>query len=77
MSQVQKILIGVGVFLVIVGWLWPFLTSSLKLGKLPGDIAIEKENFKFYFPVTTSILVSVILTVVMALINWLTKKIKT
>jgi len=64
--NVQKILISIGVILVVLGLLWPLLQKS-GLGRLPGDLAIEKENFKFYFPITTSIIISIALS----LIFWL------
>ena len=59
----QKFLIGAGVALIAAGLLWPWL-SKLGLGRLPGDIAIEKGAFSFYFPITTMIIISVILTVI-------------
>lgn len=59
-------LIGIGLMLVVLGLLWPWLTR-LGLGRLPGDIAIQREGFHFYFPVTTSLLVSV----VVSLLLWL------
>ena len=62
----QRILITIGVVLIVLGLLWPLL-QKLGLGRLPGDLAIEKENFKFYFPITTSIIVSIVLT----LLFWL------
>jgi hypothetical protein len=52
--------------LVAAGLLWPFL-SKLGLGRLPGDIVIERENFTFYLPLGTSLLISVVLS----LIFWL------
>lgn len=58
----SRALIIIGVVIVLLGLLWPWI-QKLNLGRLPGDIAIEKENFGFYFPVMTSIIVSVILTV--------------
>ena len=58
----SRALIILGVVIVLLGLLWPWI-QKLNLGRLPGDIAIEKENFGFYFPVMTSIIVSVILTV--------------
>ena len=64
--NMQKILITLGIVLLVLGLLWPLLQKS-GLGRLPGDIAVEKENFKFYFPITTSIIVSIVLT----LIIWL------
>lgn len=59
----QKTLIIVGVLLVLMGILWPWL-SAIGLGRLPGDIVIERENFRFYFPLTTCVLISLVLTVI-------------
>lgn len=59
----QKILIIVGALLLATGLLWPVL-SKLGLGRLPGDIVIEREGFAFYFPITTMIIVSVVITVI-------------
>jgi hypothetical protein len=55
-----------GLVLVAAGLLWPFL-SKLGLGRLPGDIVIERENFRLYLPLATSLLISVALS----LIIWL------
>jgi hypothetical protein len=63
MSVMQRVLIGVGAVIVIVGLLWPWL-SRLGLGRLPGDIRIETESGFFYFPITTCIIVSIVLSVV-------------
>jgi hypothetical protein len=57
----QRILISLGVGLIAIGLLWPYLVK-LGLGKLPGDIIIRRDNFNFYFPITTCILISVVLT---------------
>ncbi len=57
----QKFFITLGVVLVLVGLLWPWITK-LGLGRLPGDIIIRRENFSFYFPITTCILISAALT---------------
>lgn len=65
----QRLLIIVGISLLLAGLLWP-LISKIGLGRLPGDIIIKKENFAFYFPVTTSIIISLLLT----LIFWLFRK---
>jgi len=51
-------LILFGVLLILVGIAWPWL-SKLPLGRLPGDIVVERENFRFYFPLATGLLVSV------------------
>ena len=59
--DIRRILIVAGIVLVVVGLLWPLLTR-LGLGRLPGDIVIERGNFRFYFPLVTSILVSIALT---------------
>ena len=67
----QKVLVSLGVGLIVVGLLWPYL-SKLGLGKLPGDIIIRRDNFNFYFPITTCILISVILTGLF----WLAGKLK-
>jgi hypothetical protein len=63
MSNMQRILIAIGVVLLLVGLLWPWL-SSLGLGRLPGDIRIETENGFFYFPITTCIVISIVLSLV-------------
>jgi uncharacterized membrane protein len=65
----SRILIIVGVILVIVGLLWPYITK-LGLGRLPGDIVVEKENMRFYFPIVTSIIISLVLT----LLFWLFRR---
>ncbi len=65
-----RILIALGVLLIIAGLLWPLLTR-LGLGRLPGDILIERGNTRIWIPVTSAILVSVVLTVVLNLIAWL------
>ena len=64
-----RILVTLGIILVIVGIAWPWLVK-LGLGRLPGDIVIERENFRFYFPLTTMILVSLVLS----LLVWLFRK---
>jgi hypothetical protein len=58
---VQKGLIILGIVIVLVGVGWPWL-SKLPLGRLPGDIVIDRDNFKAYFPITTMILVSLLLS---------------
>ncbi|MEE2691478.1 MAG: DUF2905 domain-containing protein [Pseudomonadota bacterium] len=63
MPPVQKTLIVLGAALLVAGLLWPFL-SKLGLGRLPGDIIIRREGFSFYFPITTMILISIVLTLI-------------
>lgn len=62
-------LIVLGVVLVLVGLLWPWI-SKLGLGKLPGDIAFERNGTRFYFPITTSIIISIVISAVL----WLFRK---
>ena len=66
---VSRVLVIVGVILIIIGLAWPLL-QKLGLGRLPGDISIERDGLRFYFPITTSIIVSLILT----LIVWILRK---
>ncbi len=59
----QKTIIIIGIVVVVIGLAWPWL-SRLPLGRLPGDIIISRPNFKVYFPVTSMILLSIILSVI-------------
>jgi len=59
-----KWLITIGIILVALGLLWPVLTK-LGLGSLPGDIKLERKGFTFYFPLTTSIIVSLVITLIL------------
>ena len=63
-----RFLISLGLVILAVGLLWPFL-SRLGLGRLPGDIVVQRDNFTFYFPLMTCILISVLLSVVFWLFN--------
>jgi Protein of unknown function (DUF2905) len=58
-----RTLIILGLVILVVGLLWPYL-SRIGLGRLPGDIVIERENMTFYFPLMTCFLVSVALSLV-------------
>lgn len=62
-ESLGKVLIIVGVILIAVGIILIFGFKIPYIGKLPGDIYIKKDNFSFYFPLTTSIIISIILTV--------------
>ncbi len=64
----SKFLILLGIVLIVIGLLWPFL-GKLGLGRLPGDIVIERDNVHIYIPITTSILVSIVLSFVFWLFN--------
>ena len=73
MAELGKLLIGFGVVLIIIGGIL-VLSGSVGdkvpfLGRLPGDIHIQRGNWSFYFPLTTSILLSVILTLILTLLS--------
>lgn len=71
-QQTAKILILVGAVAIVIGLLFYFFGDKLNwLGKLPGDIRIEKENFSFYFPLATCILLSLLVTLIVKIIQWL------
>ncbi|KPK51450.1 MAG: hypothetical protein AMS22_10880 [Thiotrichales bacterium SG8_50] len=65
----QRALVIAGLVLLLTGLLWPWI-SKLGLGRLPGDLVVERENTRFYFPITTSILISLLLSVIL----WLFRK---
>jgi H+/Cl- antiporter ClcA len=66
-----KWIIVAGVVIILVGIIWYFFHDKLSwLGNLPGDFKVEKENFRFYFPLTTMLLLSLLLNAVI----WLVKK---
>ncbi len=60
----QRILIVLGIVLVLAGVAWPWL-SQLPWGRLPGDISIRRENFSFHFPLMTSLIVSIVLSLIL------------
>jgi formate hydrogenlyase subunit 3/multisubunit Na+/H+ antiporter MnhD subunit len=65
----QRLLIVAGVIAIIVGIAWPWL-ARLGLGRLPGDFHVQRDGFSFYFPLTTSIVVSIVIS----LIIWLLRR---
>jgi hypothetical protein len=65
----QRWLIAIGLILLVAGLLWPWL-AKLGLGRLPGDIRIEREGFSFYFPLMTGLIVSVVLSIIL----WILRK---
>lgn len=65
-SEFGKVLIGVGVVLILVGVVFLF-SGRLPFGRMPGDLVIERKNFSLAFPITTCIVISLVLTV----IGWL------
>jgi hypothetical protein len=64
----SRTLIIIGLVIVAVGVLWPWL-SRLGLGRLPGDFVIERENFTFYAPIVTCLLISLVLSLIVWLFN--------
>jgi hypothetical protein len=60
----QRVFIAIGALLVLIGLAWPWL-SKLPLGRLPGDIVVDRPGFKFFFPITTMIIVSLVLSLLM------------
>ena len=63
-----RFLIILGLVILLTGLLWPYL-SKIGLGRLPGDIVIERGNFNFYFPIMTSIILSLALSALLWLIG--------
>jgi len=65
----QKTLIIIGIAVLTIGLLWPWI-GKLPLGRLPGDIVIDKPGFKIFFPVTSMLLISGLVSLIM----WLLRK---
>ncbi|MCA2004171.1 MAG: DUF2905 domain-containing protein [Ignavibacterium sp.] len=69
MNNTQKVIIIIGALIILIGLLWPYI-SKIPLFRLPGDIVVDKPNFKLFIPITSMILLSIFLTLVL----WLIKK---
>ena len=65
----SRVLILIGIAIVLIGLLWPWL-SRLGLGRLPGDIVVQRQGFSFYFPIVTCLIISV----VASLLFWLFRR---
>ena len=65
----QRILITLGVLFVVAGLAWPWL-ARLGLGRLPGDINVERDGWSFHFPLVTGLVISIVLS----LLVWLLRK---
>ena len=75
METLARYLILAGIALIVIGAiLWGLVKLNLPLGRLPGDIRIEGEHGSFYFPLATSILVSVVLTLLLNLLGRFLRK---
>jgi hypothetical protein len=66
--SISRLLIIFGLALVALGLLWPVI-DKIGLGRLPGDIVFERDNFRIYIPLATSLLVSVVLSILLWLLN--------
>ncbi|UJW57334.1 DUF2905 domain-containing protein [Bacillus sp. A116_S68] len=67
MNQFPKLLILIGLVLIIAGLIWQVGGRFISLGKLPGDIVIRRENATLYFPIMTSIIISIVISIVLYL----------
>jgi hypothetical protein len=72
MNEISKLLIIGGFLLILFGLIWE-MGGRFGFGNLPGDIRIEKENFKFYFPLSTSLVISAIISLLIWIFLWLRK----
>jgi hypothetical protein len=72
MNPVARVLVTLGIAFVAAGVFWQFIGRQLPLGRLPGDIVIDRPNMKAFFPITTSIAVSLLLSLVL----WVLRRIK-
>ncbi|HMF22287.1 MAG TPA: DUF2905 domain-containing protein [Pseudolabrys sp.] len=66
--DIQRLLIGLGLLILLVGISWPML-SRIGLGRLPGDVVVQRGETTFYFPLVTCIIISVALSVLFWLFN--------
>jgi hypothetical protein len=68
-AQGPKICLIIGLCFIIIGLVWQFAGKFIPLGKLPGDISIKTKNMSFYFPIVSSIIISLILTIILNIFN--------
>ncbi|HMQ53435.1 MAG TPA: DUF2905 domain-containing protein [Anaerolineae bacterium] len=70
MENIGKLILGLGVILVVLGLcVWLLGDRLTWFGRLPGDIVIERPNFRFYFPLTTMIILSLALSLIVSIIS--------
>lgn len=67
------VLLIIGIAMAVVGLVWLLVPSIPFLGRLPGDIAVERDNFRFYFPLTSCILLSAVVTALVWLVRYLAR----
>jgi hypothetical protein len=60
----QKALIVIGLLIATIGLAWPWI-SKLPIGRLPGDIVVDRPGFKFFFPITTMIIISIVISILL------------
>jgi len=65
LSSIARVIIIVGAIIMAIGILFLFLDKIPWLGKLPGDIYIQRKNFSFYFPITTCIIISILVSIIL------------
>lgn len=69
--DVGRLLLVLGLALVVLGLVWLYAPGLLSwFGRLPGDIRIEREGFRFYFPLTSMLVVSLVLSLLFSLLRW-------
>jgi hypothetical protein len=66
--DVQRLLIGLGLLILVAGITWPML-SRIGLGRLPGDLMVQRGGVTFYVPLMTSVLISIVLSAVLWLLH--------
>ena len=69
MGEIAKTMILIGAVLIVIGLVLFLFQKTPFLGKLPGDILIKRENFTFYFPLTTGIVISIIISLILYLLG--------
>jgi heme/copper-type cytochrome/quinol oxidase subunit 2 len=75
-SNLGKIILFIGIGIAVLGGIILLLSKIPFAGKLPGDISIKRENFSFYFPISTSIIVGIILTIIINVVLFIIFKIR-
>ena len=74
MNGIGRVFIFLGILLALFGLIFTFWDKIPFLGRLPGDIGIGNDRFRFYFPLMTSILISLLLTIILNVVIWLMNK---
>lgn len=67
MNDLPRWLIIGGIVLIVIGLLWQIVGRFFPLGRLPGDIVIERENLRVYFPIVTMIVISIVLSLILSI----------